>query len=95
MLQGEIAVKSDEGPADFHEVRASSSRSLAGGKSVEDVIRCCRDHDYSKISTICVLVAVQGVSLAEAKPWVHESPTWIDRRASDEDFHDTLRKLEG
>jgi ribosomal protein L7/L12 len=61
-----------------------------GGGSTEELIAEMRKFGCSKIESIKLLMGVQGISLGQAKQLVHDSPTWRDRKDSDEQFQEGL-----
>lgn len=59
---------------------------LEQGGCVEDVVRLLRDQGLSKVHSMKMLVDLGLADLGEAKRIVHESATWGDIRARDDDF---------
>lgn len=57
------------------------------GAPIEDLIGYLRDAGCSKIDSMVILTASCGVDLGQAKELVHCSPTWSERRESDDAFH--------
>lgn len=70
--------------------RASSL--LAETGAWEGVLEQLRAEGFSKTDSIRATVERLGVSLSEAKAIVHDSETWSDRRAADDDFHDDVEE---
>ncbi|GAA0928946.1 hypothetical protein [Virgisporangium aurantiacum] len=62
--------------------------SLAAGTTHDDLIADLRRRGLEKIDCIVVLHVATGIPLGEAKPLVHFSPAWSDRRESDERFEE-------
>ena len=71
---------------------------LDKGSDIDDVLRFLRDRGRSKIENIAVVSKLPGIDLKSAKPLVHLSSVWADRREADEAFQDhverTLRERE-
>jgi hypothetical protein len=63
------------------------------GAAVEEIIRALRDDGFSKAPSIKVLCDFRLANLAEAKRLVRESPTWADRRADDDTFHELAEAM--
>ena len=55
-----------------------------------EAITYLRSKGFSKVQSMLVLAQRFGVPLSEAKPLVHFSEAWADRKASDEAFHDDI-----
>jgi hypothetical protein len=68
---------------------------LASGGTQENVIELLRAKTSSKIVSIRVLTIVFSLALPRAKELVDNSPAWKDRKEDDDNFHRTLRRLEG
>jgi hypothetical protein len=58
------------------------------GYKWEDLVAALRAAGFTKIDCIRVAVELLRLPLAEAKRIVHFSPTWSDRRADDDAFHE-------
>ncbi len=71
-----------------HEV----DRLWASASDQETFLRLLREHGATKIECIRTLRNVAHIGLGEAKEIVHFSPTWADRRASDDAFHDAAEQ---
>jgi ribosomal protein L7/L12 len=56
-------------------------------KDPEPTIAHLRAEGFSKIDSIKELRNRLGIPLGDAKEFVHYSPTWADRRKSDDEFH--------
>ena len=61
---------------------------------IDDVLSLAKSRAYSKVRSVQILVAVQSVSLAEAKLLVHNSRMWSDGKKQDDRLLDILRKIE-
>jgi len=60
------------------------------GASRDQVIEKMREVGFDKIDCMLELQSAVGISLGEAKRWVHLSPAWSDCRKADDDFHKTI-----
>jgi hypothetical protein len=63
---------------------------LQAGLDRDQVIEKMREAGLDKIDCMLQLQAAAGISLGQAKRWVHLSPAWSDHRHADDDFHDTI-----
>lgn len=66
---------------------AECKRRYESGEDAEQLIAFLRSSGCSKIESIAVIASACGVGLGRAKEMVHLSPTWDDRRTSDDEFH--------
>jgi hypothetical protein len=73
--------------------RSESSRILARGGSLEEVVAFLRREGLSKVETLQVLTDVAGISLGRAKEIVHLSPVWRDAYEADESLHDDIERV--
>ena len=64
----------------------------AKGASIEDILVLLRQKGLSRIGSTRVLMEIEGLSLAEAKPVVHLSRAWADTREEAERFHEMLEE---
>jgi hypothetical protein len=62
------------------------------GNSIEDLIKYLRDEGCSKIDSMSILISGCGIGLGEAKRVIHFSPTWSDRKETDDAFHATVEE---
>ena len=69
------------------DIATECRQALQGPGGIEAAISLARDKGLSKVKSIIAIRQVTGKSLAEAKEAVHNSQTWADRKASDDDFH--------
>lgn len=60
------------------------------GMGREGLISFLRQAGCFKIDSIAILMDVLHVDLSEAKPLVHLSETWKDRREEDDLFHERI-----
>ncbi len=65
-------------------------RMVANGESTEAIVASMRAMGLSKPYSMALLRDALPITLGEAKKIVHFSPTWDDRRASDEEFQEAL-----
>ena len=63
---------------------------LRSGAGRDQVIAKMREAGIDKIDSMKLLRFAAGISLGEAKKWVHLSPAWSDRRQADDDFHESI-----
>lgn len=63
---------------------------LTDGISLDEVLGLLRQRGLTKMDSVPVVQAATGVSLAEAKMAVHNSPSWADQREQDEQLEDAL-----
>jgi len=64
---------------------------LERGMNHEELVGFLRSSGLSKVTSLPLLVRVLSISLERAKVLVHNSPTWNDVRARDEEFHTSLQ----
>ncbi len=62
------------------------------GEPNETLIAYMRSSGLPKPHSIRLLSIAAHIGLGEAKQIVHFSPTWADRRASDDAFHDSAEQ---
>jgi len=72
----------------LQELRALRSN----GSPIEDGIRLLRERGVSKLGSIRLLHLALDIDLGDAKSIIYESPTWEDRKASDEAFAESAVK---
>jgi hypothetical protein len=77
-------------PPACERVAASVRLELTQGRQLDDVLGQLRQQGHDKFDTIRVLMGATGMSHAEAKLLVHNSPAWDDRREADEELDDHL-----
>ena len=65
-------------------------RMIEDGATSDDVLAFLRERGRAKLESIAVVSNLPGMDLRSAKPLVHNSPVWADRRETDEAFHDQL-----
>ena len=63
---------------------------LAGGASLDAALGELRANGASIVECIISVRTVRGCDLAEAKRVVHDSPSWADVMAQNEQFHAEL-----
>jgi len=62
------------------------------GQTVDDILTRLRADGATPVGCIRVLTETHGLSLAEAKPVVHDSPAWADQRAAHDELHADLAR---
>jgi hypothetical protein len=72
--------------------RIADCRAVLAEAPVEQACAYLRAEGLSKVESIVVLAAALRVDPTEAKRLIHFNPAWADRRANDEEFHESLEK---
>ena len=67
-------------------------RMLESGQDVETILHFLRAQDCSVIESAKILIALEGVSLQEAKQILHLSETWSDKRQEFETLHKQMEQ---
>jgi hypothetical protein len=75
---------------DRHRLIGECRKLKQDGVDLESVVAYLRDEGCWKIDCIAILREVLGISLGDAKRFVHGSSTWrdVDVREQDDTFHD-------
>jgi ribosomal protein L7/L12 len=56
----------------------------AEGKAGDEILAVLRSQGCSKVQSIAVVAECLGMSLVQAKKWVHSSPAWADVKERDD-----------
>jgi hypothetical protein len=80
------------GPDKVRPLLPACRQILGQGGNMEDVLSFLRQSGCYKLDCIIAVMFLNGLSMGEAKVFVHNSETWSDTRKSDDNLHDLLRK---
>ena len=91
-MSRDSAISARSSNADFDALLALGRRLHAEGQPLEEILGVLRTRSESIIDSIKVVRVLTGWSLTEAKPFVHESAAWADRRDEFDRLHAELAR---